>query len=265
MSCSSRRLTPSRESLAEYLAYRQEVEHAAARVNDRWARGDWQPVVIDERDDYDRSVAGFRRYDVLFVNPVKDGLNLVAKEGPLVNERDGVLCLSPEAGAYDELGDAAVAVHPFDVSQSAAALHEALAMPDSERARARHFGRASSSRVTRRGAGSPSCSRTRPDRERERVEQLGERGRAVDDHVGRRGSRRALPPTRHRCARRARACPTRTRSTSAANAGRSPASSPANAATVIPAASSSTTVPLSTGTGGRSSTAMRPRWGASIP
>ena len=103
-------------------------------MNDRWARGDWQPVVIDDRDDYERSVAGFRRYDVLFVNPVKDGLNLVAKEGPLVNERDGVLCLSPEAGAYDELGDAAVAVHPFDVSQSAAALHEALAMPASERA-----------------------------------------------------------------------------------------------------------------------------------
>jgi trehalose 6-phosphate synthase len=128
------RLTPSRESLAEYLAYRQEVEHAAERVNDRWARGDWQPVVIDERDDYDRSVAGFRRYDVLFVNPVKDGLNLVAKEGPLVNERDGVLCLSPEAGAYDELGDAAVEVHPYDVAQSAAALHEALAMPSSERA-----------------------------------------------------------------------------------------------------------------------------------
>ncbi len=128
------RLSPSRESLAEYLAYRQEVEHAAARVNDRWARADWQPVVIDERDDYERSVAGFRRYDVLFVNPVKDGLNLVAKEGPLVNERDGVLCLSPEAGAYDELGNAAIAVHPFDVSQSAAALHEALAMPDSERA-----------------------------------------------------------------------------------------------------------------------------------
>jgi trehalose 6-phosphate synthase len=128
------RLTPSRESLAEYLAYRQEVEHAATRVNDRWARGDWQPVVIDERDDYERSVAGFLRYDVLFVNPVKDGLNLVAKEGPLVNERDGVLCLSPEAGSFDELGDAAVAVHPYDVSQSAAALHEALAMPRAERA-----------------------------------------------------------------------------------------------------------------------------------
>jgi len=128
------RLTPSRESLAEYLAYRQEVEHAAERVNDRWARGDWQPVVLDTRDDYERSVAGFRRYDVLFVNPIKDGLNLVAKEGPLVNEQSGVLCLSPEAGAYDELGEAAVDVHPYDVSQSAAALHEALAMPGTERA-----------------------------------------------------------------------------------------------------------------------------------
>jgi trehalose 6-phosphate synthase len=128
------RLTPTRESLAEYLAYRQEVEQAAARVNDRWARADWQPIVLDLRDDYGRSIAGFRRYDVLFVNPLKDGLNLVAKEGPLVNERDGVLCLSPEAGAYDELGEAAVDVHPYDVSQSASALHEGLTMPRSERA-----------------------------------------------------------------------------------------------------------------------------------
>jgi trehalose 6-phosphate synthase len=118
------RLTPSRESLAEYLAYRQEVESAATRVNDRWARGDWQPVVIDTRDDYFRSIAGFTRYDVLLVNPVKDGLNLVAKEGPLVNERDGVLCLSSEAGSFDELHDAVVPVHPYDVSQSAAALHD---------------------------------------------------------------------------------------------------------------------------------------------
>jgi trehalose 6-phosphate synthase len=89
--------------------------------------------VVDTRDDFEQTVAGFRRYDVLFVNPVKDGLNLVAKEGPLVNERDGVLCLSPEAGAFAELGHAALAVHPFDVEQNAAALHTALTMDDDER------------------------------------------------------------------------------------------------------------------------------------
>ena len=105
--------------MPEYIAYGKEVEEAAARLNERWATASWQPLVVDTRDDFEQSVAGFRRYDVLFVNPVKDGLNLVAKEGPLVNERDGVLCLSPEAGAFDELGDAALPVHPYDVDQNA--------------------------------------------------------------------------------------------------------------------------------------------------
>jgi trehalose 6-phosphate synthase len=74
------------------------------------------------------------RYDALLVNPLKDGLNLVAKEGPLLNTRDGVLLLSPEAGAYDEMHDGAVAVHPYDIEQNAEALHFALTMTDTERA-----------------------------------------------------------------------------------------------------------------------------------
>ncbi|HUF84171.1 MAG TPA: trehalose-6-phosphate synthase [Acidimicrobiia bacterium] len=123
----------SREGLPEYLAYRQEVEQAAARVNERWGRGDWQPVVLDTRDDHARSVAGLLRYDALLVNPIRDGLNLVAKEGPLVNRRDGVVCLSREAGAFDELRDGVLAVHPYDLVQTAAALHTALTMPEDER------------------------------------------------------------------------------------------------------------------------------------
>src|SRR4029079_14172710 len=105
----------SRETLPEYQAYRQEVELAADRVNDRWATGDWQPLHLDTADDVARTVAGLWRYDVLVVNPIKDGLNLVAKEGPIVNERDGVLCLSPDAGAWDELADAALEMHPYDI------------------------------------------------------------------------------------------------------------------------------------------------------
>jgi len=128
------RMNPSRESLAEYQAYRREVELAAERVNERWARGDWQPVVLDTRDDYALTVAAMTRYDALLVNPIKDGLNLVAKEGPMVNTCDGVLCLSAEAGAWDELGDAALEVHPFDIEQTAAALDAALATPADERA-----------------------------------------------------------------------------------------------------------------------------------
>jgi len=116
-------LNRSRENLAEYLAYEQEVDQAAERVNDRWGTPDWQPVVVDTRDDYEQTIAGFTRYDALLVNPVKDGLNLVAKEGPLVNTRDGVVVLSPEAGAYDELADAVLPVHPYDIEQGAGALH----------------------------------------------------------------------------------------------------------------------------------------------
>lgn len=128
-------LNPSRESLPEYLAYRNEVETAAARINERWATGDWEPIVVDTRDDYARSLAGLVRNDVLLVNPIKDGLNLVALEGPLANTRDGVLCLSREAGAYDLLERACLGVQPFDLVETAAALHEALVMPADERRR----------------------------------------------------------------------------------------------------------------------------------
>jgi trehalose 6-phosphate synthase len=124
---------PSREGLADYIAYAQEIEHAAEAVNARWGTADWQPVILDAEDTYARSVAGLRRYDVLLVNPLKDGLNLVAKEGAYLNERDGVLALSHEAGAYDELGGAALVVHPFDIGQTADALYSALTMEPPER------------------------------------------------------------------------------------------------------------------------------------
>ena len=125
---------PSREGLAEYLAYRQEVEGVIRRVNETWATGSWTPILYDPSDDFPRSVAALRRYDALLVNPVRDGLNLVAKEGPLVNERDGVLALSRESGVWDELGEDALEVNPFDVAGTADVLHRALSMPAGERA-----------------------------------------------------------------------------------------------------------------------------------
>jgi trehalose 6-phosphate synthase len=124
----------SRETLAEYMAYATEVEHAVARVNDTWATDDWVPIILDVADDPDRSFAALTRYDVLLVNPVRDGLNLVAKEGPLVNESDGVLALSREAGAFEELRPAALEVHPYDVADTADVLAAALALPAAERA-----------------------------------------------------------------------------------------------------------------------------------
>jgi trehalose 6-phosphate synthase len=126
---------PSREGLPEYLAYRQEIELLAARINGRWGGPDWTPVVLDTDDDFPRSVAALSLYDVLLVNPLRDGMNLVAKEGPLVNERDGVLVLSSEAGAWDELVDGALGVHPYDVVGTSEALHQALTLEPSERAR----------------------------------------------------------------------------------------------------------------------------------
>lgn len=144
------RLTSSRQSLPEYLAYANEVEQAAARVNERWATRDWQPVVLDARDDYPRTIAALARAEVLLVNPVKDGLNLVAKEGALVSQRDAVLCLSRDAGAWDELREAAVPVHPYDLEQTASALHQALAMPATERAaRAARLRELSATRTSR--------------------------------------------------------------------------------------------------------------------
>ncbi|HZM29616.1 MAG TPA: trehalose-6-phosphate synthase, partial [Acidimicrobiales bacterium] len=124
---------PSRTGVPAYVEYQAEVERLVARINERWATPGWTPIVYDTRDDYPRSVAVLRRADVLLVNPIRDGLNLVAKEGAIVNERDAVLCLSREAGVWDEVGEAAVQVPPFDVAATADALDVALCMPADER------------------------------------------------------------------------------------------------------------------------------------
>jgi len=128
-------LDPSRETIPEYVAYRAAVDAAARAVNERFATDDWLPVDLRIADDFLQSVAAYKQYDVLLVNAVYDGMNLVAKEAPLVNVRDGVLVLSENAGADAELGEWAVGVNPFDVLGQAEALHEALSMPAEERAR----------------------------------------------------------------------------------------------------------------------------------
>jgi trehalose 6-phosphate synthase len=125
---------PSRTGVPAYIEYQQDVEALVERINERWATPGWTPIVYDTRDDYPRSVAVLRRADALLVNPIRDGLNLVAKEGGIVNERAAVLCLSREAGVWDEVGEAAVPVPPFDVAGTADALDQALRMPADERA-----------------------------------------------------------------------------------------------------------------------------------
>ncbi len=124
---------PSREGLAEYIAYGQEVETLVRQINERWATPGWTPILYEPSDDFPTSVAALRRYDVLLVNPVRDGLNLVAKEGPLVNERDGLVALSTEAGVWAELAGAARPLNPFDVSGTADVLSSALSATPEER------------------------------------------------------------------------------------------------------------------------------------
>ncbi len=125
---------PSRHDLPEYRAYTGEVQRIAHEIEDEFATADWSPIVLAVNDDYPRSLAAYRIADVLVVNPIRDGMNLVAKEGPVLSERGLSLVLSREAGAYDELGDDAIVVNPYDVSQTAEAMHRALNTPPAERA-----------------------------------------------------------------------------------------------------------------------------------
>jgi trehalose 6-phosphate synthase len=125
---------PTRQGLPEYLAYQEEVETTVDRINERWSTPGWTPIVLEVDDDYPRSLAALTQYDVLLVNPVRDGLNLVAMEGPLVNRHDGVLALSREAGAFDQLGIGALEVNPFDVTGTAGVLARALSLTPDERA-----------------------------------------------------------------------------------------------------------------------------------
>jgi trehalose 6-phosphate synthase len=122
-------LDPSRQAIVEYVEYVEAIEAAVADVNARHEGA----VELRVADNFLQSVAAYKQFDVLLVNPVYDGLNLVAKEGPLVNGRDGVLVLSENAGAHEELGEWCVTVNPFDVWGQAEALHEALSMGEGER------------------------------------------------------------------------------------------------------------------------------------
>ena len=124
----------SRAGVPGYASYRAAIDRAVAEVNERWGTADWQPIVLQVEDDHPRSIALLRRADVLLVNPIRDGLNLVASEGVLVSDRDAVLALSPEAGAWERLHPGALAVPPFDLVGTADALHRALTMPAAARA-----------------------------------------------------------------------------------------------------------------------------------
>ncbi|WP_328340311.1 trehalose-6-phosphate synthase [Streptomyces violaceus] len=125
---------PSRQDLAVYREYTAEVQRVSEEINAEYGTPGWTPVVLNLKDDFARSLAAYRLADVALVNPIRDGMNLVAKEVPVVSDAGCALVLSREAGAHEELGEDAITVNPYDVTGTAAALHEALSMGPEERA-----------------------------------------------------------------------------------------------------------------------------------
>jgi trehalose 6-phosphate synthase len=126
-------LVPSRLDVSEYGNYLDEVMGVAGRVNAKHGANDWEPIRVLVEENYPRAVAALQVYDVLLVNSIADGMNLVAKEGPIVNQRDGVLILSERTGAYQQLEPGVLVVSPLDVYGTAEAMHHALTMPLEER------------------------------------------------------------------------------------------------------------------------------------
>jgi trehalose 6-phosphate synthase len=127
-------MVPSRTDVGTYQTYADEAFELIDGINDEYGSETWRPITYFYENNYAQAVAAMRRYDVLLVNPVIDGMNLVAKEGPLVNRTDGVLILSETAGAFEQLGKHALAVAPADIEGTVRALRQALEMPAEERA-----------------------------------------------------------------------------------------------------------------------------------
>ena len=126
--------SPSRLGVADYSRYGREVAAAVEEINARWGTDDWTPILYSAENNYPGAIAALRRYDALLVNPIRDGLNLVASEGPIVNERDGIVLLSREAGVFDEMSGVAVEVHAYDITQTAQALSDVIDMDPTQRA-----------------------------------------------------------------------------------------------------------------------------------
>jgi len=126
-------LVPSRGKILEYKHYLRDIMTITGELNATLGTANWEPVRIMLGNNYPRALAALSMYDVLMVNPLADGMNLVAKEGVLLNQRDGVLILSEEAGVAEELGNNALLVSPFDVYGTREAINAALTMPMLER------------------------------------------------------------------------------------------------------------------------------------
>ncbi|MCX6013864.1 MAG: trehalose-6-phosphate synthase [Chloroflexi bacterium] len=126
-------LVPSITHIKQYQIYNQEVLEIIKAINNKYSKNDWQPIKIYYENNYPQSIAAMCLYDVLLVNAVIDGMNLVAKEGPIVNTRDGVLILSESVGAYQQLKEGVVTLTAVDIEATVSAIYKALTMPAEER------------------------------------------------------------------------------------------------------------------------------------
>ena len=193
-------MMPSRTDVPQYAEYLERIEALVAVVNHRHGTPDWMPIQLKLRDDLDEAMAAYKHYDVLLVNAMFDGMNLVAKEGPIVNEHEGVSILSENTGAHEELGEFALSVNPFDIEELANSIYAALTMAPAERRRRargpqRHRHLARPRRLDRRAA------RRHPRQGAQRLAELS-RGRHAACGVAD-GPHAALSPARACAGRRA--------------------------------------------------------------
>jgi trehalose 6-phosphate synthase len=126
-------LQPSRQDVPEYAEYLERIEAVVAVVNHRHGTTDWMPIDLRIYENFPEAVARYKHFDLLMVNSIFDGMNLVAKEAPAVNTRDGVIMLSENTGSHEELGDCTLTVNPFDIQEQADTIHRALTMNAEER------------------------------------------------------------------------------------------------------------------------------------
>jgi trehalose 6-phosphate synthase len=126
-------LQPSRQDVPEYAEYLERIEALVAVVNHRHGTTDWMPIDLRVYENFTEAVARYKHFDLLMVNSIFDGMNLVAKEAPAINLRDGVLMLSENTGSHEELEDYVITVNPFDIQEQAEAIHRALTMSPRER------------------------------------------------------------------------------------------------------------------------------------
>ena len=127
-------MVPSRDTIVRYQVMKKEIEATVGRINGKFGTLDWNPILYQYKSlKFNELVALYSHSDVGFLAPLRDGMNLVAKEYVAAqHDERGILILSELAGAASEMGES-ILVNPTDISQMADALHEALTMKDNDK------------------------------------------------------------------------------------------------------------------------------------